>query len=205
MITIIDYGLGNIKAFANVYKYLDIPVRFARNAADLMSASKIILPGVGAFDHAMSSLKKSGMRQALDHLVLEKLVPVLGICVGMQILASSSEEGGLPGLGWIDGVVKKIEFSNLDKNEPLPHMGWNSIKLLNDKHPLLHGIEQIPYFYFLHSYYFACNQTSNVLATTHYGNDFSVIINKNNIYGIQCHPEKSHQAGITFLENFANL
>ncbi len=123
MIAIIDYGLGNVKAFANVYKYLDIQITIATQANDLKKASKVILPGVGAFDHAMQRLEKSGMRQFLDEMVLHRHVPVLGICVGMQMLAGSSEEGNLAGLGWLDGEVKRFTSSSLKNSMRLPHRG----------------------------------------------------------------------------------
>lgn len=205
MITIVNYGLGNIKAFANIYKRLDMPFKIAQTAAELSSASKIILPGVGAFDHAMKALEQSGMRPTLEHLALECSIPVLGVCVGMQMLAKSSEEGHLPGLGWIDGTVKKFDIAKLGPNEPLPHMGWNNISKVITTHTLFNELPNETYFYFLHSYYFVCHNSNNILATTHYGENFNCVINTGNIYGIQCHPEKSHQNGITFLKNFGNL
>ncbi|MFC1735905.1 imidazole glycerol phosphate synthase subunit HisH, partial [Candidatus Hydrogenedentota bacterium] len=127
MISIVDYGLGNVRAFANIYKTLNIPHLIAAKSADLENATKIILPGVGAFDHAITQLKESGMRESLDELVLQRKAPVLGICVGMQMLAHSSEEGSLPGLGWIDGEVKKLDASRLTHRPHLPHMGWNNV------------------------------------------------------------------------------
>ena len=126
MIAIIDYGLGNVRAFVNVYNKLNIPITIATECDGLKNATKVILPGVGAFDHAMERLEKSGMRQILDEIVLGRNVPVLGICVGMQMLARSSEEGNLPGLGWIDGVVKKMTPLNFHDTH-LPHMGWNNV------------------------------------------------------------------------------
>ena len=153
MIAIVDYGLGNILAFANMFKRLNIEARVARSAGELAGADKIILPGVGAFDHAMELLQASGMRDVLDELVLEKRTPVLGICVGMQILAKSSDEGRLPGLGWIDGKVRAFSATPAAKL-PLPHMGWN------DVHPvagqaLFAQMETDARFYFLHSFFFA--------------------------------------------------
>lgn len=204
MITIIDYGLGNIRAFANVYERLNIPVSVARRADDLKGATKIILPGVGAFDHAMSKLHHSGIRETLDQLVVDQQVPVLGICVGMQILARSSEEGILPGLGWIDGIVKKFDVSFLQSKTQLPHMGWNTIHPTN-LDPLLVNFGSGSRFYFLHSYYFHCHQQSDTIATTEYGIEFTSAVGNKNIYGVQFHPEKSHHWGIQLLKNFADL
>jgi len=204
MITIVNYGLGNISAFANVYKRLNIPVTIATHKEELQGASKIILPGVGAFDHAMTLLNNSGMRETLDELVLEKKIPVIGICVGMQILAKSSDEGILPGLGWIDGEVKKFDASLIKHKTRLPHMGWNTINPI-DSSNLLHGFNERSRFYFLHSYYFKCNDIRNEIANTEYGIKYSSAVQKENIYGVQFHPEKSHENGIQLLNNFANL
>jgi glutamine amidotransferase len=204
MISIIDYGLGNIRAFANVYERLNIPIAVARTADDLKAATKIILPGVGAFDHAMGQLNKSGMRETLDELVLDHQLPVIGICVGMQMLAQSSDEGMLPGLGWIDGPVKKFDASALNSKTHLPHMGWNTIHPDNTN-PLLADLNNNSRFYFLHSYYFQCNNPKDTIATTEYGIQFTSALNHKNIYGVQFHPEKSHQWGIQLLKNFAEL
>ena len=204
MITIIDYGLGNILAFINVYKRLNVPVNVAKNAVELAGSTKLILPGVGAFDHAMQLLKQSGMRETLDNLVLQQGVPVLGICVGMQILALSSDEGKLSGLGWIDGQVKKFDVSSLPHSTHLPHMGWNDIKPVT-AHPLFVGLEKDARFYFLHSYYFKCNNAEDVLAESEYGATFSCTVRHKNIYGVQFHPEKSHHYGVQLLKNFAEL
>lgn len=204
MIAIIDYGLGNVMAFANIYKNLDIPFKIAKYKDDLTMVTKIILPGVGAFDHAMQRLQESGMREAIDELVLEKKLPIIGICVGMQMLAKSSDEGNLQGLGWIDAKVKKFDKTLLDKNSPLPHMGWNSIKIARPN-ALMSEIDDEARFYFLHSYYFECNQSNECIATAFYGNDFTCIVNKQNIYGVQFHPEKSHHNGIKLLHNFGRL
>ncbi len=152
MIAIVDYGLGNVLAFANVYKGLNIPVTVARSAAELEPATKVILPGVGAFDHAMELLDASGMRVTLDRKALEERVPVLGICVGMQILAASSDEGRLTGLGWIDGRVRKFSLDGLTQKTRLPHMGWNDVKPRRAA-ALFRELENEARFYFLHSYY----------------------------------------------------
>lgn len=153
MIVIINYGLGNIRAFANVYKNLGIPFKIASKPDDLQEASKILLPGVGAFDSAMDSLQKSGMRESLDRLVLQNNIPILGICVGMQIMAFSSEEGSLPGLGWIDSIVKKFDSSILVHGTRFPHMGWNNVEPVGSNE-LFQNINVGARFYFLHSYYF---------------------------------------------------
>lgn len=203
MIGIIDYGVGNIKAFANIYKNFDIPFKIVKTVDDFEGVTKLILPGVGSFDHAMSSLQNSGMKDMLDELVLIKKLPVIGICVGMQMLAKSSDEGELSGLGWIDGFVKKFDKSKII-NGPLPHMGWNSLNIKEEK-TILSGLEKTPRFYFLHSYYFECTDKNDVLATATYGDEFDCVINHENIYGIQCHPEKSHHNGIKLLKNFGKL
>lgn len=205
MITIIDYGLGNINAFVNIYKKSDIRINVASKAEDLKNTTKIILPGVGAFDHAMSMLSESGMREKLDHLVLNENVPVLGICVGMQILAKSSEEGKLDGLGWINGKVKKFDTSKIIQQTQLPHMGWNDV-IPNSDQKIFNTIENKPLFYFLHSYYFECFDKKNSIATTDYaGTKFTCSVRSENIYGVQFHPEKSHNSGIQLLNNFASL
>ena len=204
MIAIVDYGLGNIKAFYNVFKKLNIPVIIANDSNAVKSASKIVLPGVGAFDHAMSRLNDSGMREILDELVLVKKKPILGICVGMQMLAKSSEEGALPGLGWIDGLVKKFDTSKLNQKTHLPHMGWNTIEP-NFQHPLLNEMDNTSRFYFLHSFYFEVSNPTDSLAKSTYGMTFTSAVSNNNIHGVQFHPEKSHANGIQLLKNFSNL
>lgn len=204
MITIIDYGLGNILAFVNVYNRLNIRVAVAKSANDLGNASRLILPGVGSFDHAMQQFNQSGMRHIVEQLVLKENKPVLGICVGMQMLAKSSDEGDLPGLGWIDGKVKKFDLSAMPPETNLPHMGWNDVIPVADNE-LFKGMEQDSRFYFLHSYYFDCNKQSNVLAVSDYGGNFSCAVRQGNVYGVQFHPEKSHHFGSQLLRNFAEV
>jgi glutamine amidotransferase len=204
MITIIDYGVGNIFAFQNVYKRLNIPTKIAKTSKDLDGSEKLILPGVGAFDYAMDRLNASGMRSKLDELVLDYKIPVIGICVGMQMMGNSSEEGISEGLKWIDGSILKFNEQLIEHRTKLPHMGWNDVTP-QKSHQLFNDLEENAIFYFLHSYYFKCNNPDDVLATSDYGISFSSAVNANNVFGIQFHPEKSHQYGEKLLHNFANI
>lgn len=204
MIGIINYGLGNIKAFANIYSKLGIPFVIAARGDDLKKVNKIILPGVGAFDHALQLLERSGMRPLLDEIALTQRMPVLGVCVGMQMMAYSSEEGVLSGLGWIPGVVRRFDPSKLTSATHLPHMGWNTVKPVIEN-GLLTGIDADSRFYFLHSYYFHCQRDDDLLAVTDYGGGFAAAVHFGNIYGVQFHPEKSHQWGVQLLKNFAEI
>jgi len=204
MITIIDYGVGNVFAFQNVFNRLNIPSKIAKSVDDLISVSKLILPGVGHFDYAMSQLNKSGMRDRLDELVLIEKIPVIGICVGMQMMAHKSDEGTVDGLCWIDGCVKKFDEATINHHTKLPHMGWNDVIPIKN-HPLYKGLEQEAIFYFLHSFYFKCSNQKNSISKTDYGINFSSSVQHDNVYGIQFHPEKSHSYGERLLENFAKL
>lgn len=204
MIHIVDYGLGNIQAFMTMFKRLGVEALRATNAAELAGASKLIIPGVGAFDHAMELLDQSGMLPTLEALVLNDRRPVLGICVGMQILASSSEEGKLPGLGWVPGRVRSFRSERRSVDLPLPHMGWNDVQVRAGA-PLFEKLEDDARFYFLHSFYFECDDPSHVAATASYGLDFDCAVSVDNIHGVQFHPEKSHHFGAQLLKNFAEL
>jgi glutamine amidotransferase len=204
MITIVDYGLGNIRAFLNVYRRLNIGAKTATSGSDLQDATKVILPGVGAFDHAMERLTASGMREALDDLALRRRVPILGVCVGMQILGRESDEGRLPGLGWVDGRVRTLTSLMPAAPLPVPHMGWNDVRPVASNR-LFDGLESAPRFYFLHSYYFECDRAADAIAVADYGADFACAVNAGKVYGVQFHPEKSHHFGATILKNFAEL
>lgn len=204
MIHIIDYGLGNVQAFVNMYKRLGVEAVRAKSADDLKDAKKLILPGVGAFDHAMGLLNASGMREPLERLVIQQAVPVLGICVGMQILAESSDEGVGPGLGWIKGRVRSFESNENSATLPMPHMGWNDVTCTLPS-PLFKDLNKDARFYFLHSYYFECVDSKNTAARAFYGFEFDCAVENGNVFGVQFHPEKSHHWGAALLKNLADL
>jgi glutamine amidotransferase len=204
VIAIVDYGSGNIQAIANIFGRLNVAYRLANQPDQLADAEKILLPGVGAFDQAMGALEASGMRRALDESVIDHKKPVLGICVGMQLLAKSSEEGAAHGLGWIDAEVKRFDHSIVGKATQLPHMGWNTVQPLRSD-PLFDGVEMENGYYFLHSYYVACHRADDSLAATEYGATFTSAVRHENVYGVQFHPEKSHQNGVQLLKNFASI
>ena len=203
LIAIANFGLGNVKAIETAYKRLNITVKIANTTDDLKEGSKIILPGVGSFDWAMQKLEKSGLKSCLDELVLDKKVPVLGVCVGMHLMAKSSDEGQCAGLGWIDADVKKLATKQNAHEFGLPHMGWNNAApaIPNE---LFSNIDN-QRFYFLHSYYFNPSNNKNVLSYTDYSQKFASAIKRDNIYGVQFHPEKSHNWGLALLKNFAML
>ncbi len=203
MIGIIDYGLGNVQAFAEIFRREGYDVSPARSAHDIERSDKLVLPGVGAFDWAMTRLGSSGMREALDHAVLVEKRPVIGICVGMQMMADSSEEGRLPGLGWIPGKVRKLPLQHIRRPVLLPHMGWNDVVALGDQE-LLRDISE-PRFYFLHSYVVSPVDEESIIARADYGVSFAAAVRRGNIYGTQFHPEKSHDWGVRLLRNFASL
>lgn len=203
MIAILDYGLGNIRAFANIYHTLGIPHVVADTPDKVKSASKIILPGVGAFDYAMDKLNASGLREPLEARVVGDRIPVLGICVGMQMMADASEEGVKLGLSWIPGTVRKIRLPEGKPNAMLPHMGWNTV--MPGSHRLFSGMGERPEFYFLHSYYFECSDPADSIAAVDYHTQLTCAVAKSNIHGVQFHPEKSHRNGTALLANFARL
>lgn len=204
MIRIVDYGVGNIQAFLTMFKRLGVPAERARSAPELGDATRLILPGVGSFDHAMELLNRSGMRETLEAMVLGRQVPVLGVCVGMQMLAAGSDEGALPGLNWVPGRVRALVSQPAAAKLPMPHMGWNDLQVRPGAR-LFAGIEQPQRFYFLHSYYFDCEDKANVAATATYGLEFDCVVSRGHIHGVQCHPEKSHHFGAQLLKNFAEI
>ena len=204
MIGIIDYGSGNVQAIATIYKNLNIDYLIISDPGDLKKANKLVLPGVGAFDATMQQLIDSGLRDELNNLVINKKVPILGICVGLQVMGFGSDEGDLQGLGWIPGTVKKFNINKIESKPKLPHMGWNTIIDIQ-KHNLFKGIDNEFGFYFVHSFYFECESKDNILATSNYGTDFASSIYSDHIIGTQFHPEKSHGNGVLLFKNFAQL
>lgn len=205
MIRIVDYGVGNTEAFMTLFKHLGLEAERANTPESLDGASRLILPGVGHFDHAMQRLNDSGLRPKLEKLVLEMKIPVMGVCVGMQMLAEGSEEGILPGLGWIPGRVRSFARNLHLSRLPMPHMGWNDLQPRNGAKLFSQGFEGLPQFYFLHSYYFDASNKDDVAATANYGMDFDAVVSHGHIHGVQCHPEKSHRWGKQLLKNFAEL
>ena len=199
MIGIIDYGLGNIKAFCNVYKDLGVDLKIIDDQKKFSKdIKKIILPGVGSFDEAIKKLKKKNFFNEIKNFCSNQENKILGVCIGMQILGKNSEEGEEQGLNLINGNILKF------KKIRSPHMGWNNIEVVK-KDLILKDISNDEYFYFLHSYYFQEEFKENVFGISKYEKDFTSIIKKNNIYGVQFHPEKSHKSGLIFLKNFNEI
>lgn len=200
MIYIINYGVGNLNSISNIIKKVGGESMIISDVSMLKHAKKIILPGVGAFDHAMKKLAEHGWTDELTDTVVNRKIPTLGICLGMQMLCKKSEEGILPGLGWIDAEVKKFSFSE-NLNLKIPHMGWNQVNVKKEN-PLIKNPEEEHRFYFVHSYHVVCNNNDDILGTTNYGIEFTSSVSHNNIYGAQFHPEKSHRFGMELLKNF---
>ncbi len=204
MISIIDYGSGNINAISNIYDKLKIPYDIVSTPKQLENSNKIILPGVGSFDHCMQKLNQSGLKDILNRKVLIEKTPVLGICIGLQLMAEKSEEGECSGLGWIKGEVKKFNKNIIIHKPKIPHMGWNTIKVVN-KAELFKGINLEKGFYFIHSYYIDTLNDENIMTTTVYGDVFVSGIYSSNIFAVQFHPEKSHSNGMKLLKNFSEI
>lgn len=200
-ITIIDYDMGNVGSILNMINFIGFKAKITNNPKEIMASDKIILPGVGSFDEGIKNLKKNKLIDIINEKVLIKKTPILGICLGFQLMTKSSEEGRLSGLGWLDANTIKFDST---KNR-IPHMGWNTINIQKN-HILLNKLnKKETKFYFVHSYYVACNNSSDILTTTNYGLEFTSSIQKENIFGVQFHPEKSHKYGIQLFNNFLKL
>ena len=201
MITIVDYGMGNVGSICNMFKRIGTAVEVTCDVDRIAAARKLLLPGVGAFDAAMSRIHECGLRDVLERKALQERIPVLGICLGMQLLTRSSEEGRLPGLGWVNATTRRFPMS---RDLPVPHMGWNLARPGTPSR-LTEGLGAEPRFYFVHSYYVRMEDESKAILTAAYGIPFHAALQDGNIYGAQFHPEKSHRFGMQLLRNFANL
>lgn len=204
MITIIDYGAGNIKSIQNMLKKIGVQSKLTNSAEEVLRAEKLILPGVGHFDYGIRQLRNSGLIECLEQKVLIEKVPLLGICLGAQMLGGKSEEGSERGLGWIDMDIVHFDVERIDKTYKVPNMGWNYISPAKDS-SLLEGLDDHARFYFVHSYHMNPKRADDVLAYTKYGYEFASAVSSDNIFGVQFHPEKSHKFGMQFLKNFASI
>lgn len=202
-IVIIDYSVGNLGSVLNMLKKVGATnVKCSNKESDILSANKIILPGVGSFDHGMSKLKENGIDLLLKQVSVEKNIQIMGICLGMQLLTEGSEEGELPGLGLINGRVKRFN-NEQNPHMKIPHMGWNVINPYKE-HYLLADLQKESRYYFVHSYYVECENSEDILMTSKYGKEFVSAFQKDNVIGCQFHPEKSHRFGIQLFRNFVN-
>lgn len=204
MIVVIDYGMGNLGSIANMFKKIGVPATVTSSHDAIIEATALILPGIGAFDTAMRNLEERQLIPVLQKKVLEERTPALGVCLGMQIMARSSEEGSLAGLGWVDATVKRFQPGDMTENRKIPHMGWNTVQTEKDS-SLFANFTETPRFYFVHSYYVLCNHKEDILGTTDYGIPFASALQRDNIFGVQFHPEKSHAFGMQLYKNFASI
>jgi imidazole glycerol-phosphate synthase subunit HisH len=204
LITIIDYDAGNLRSISNMLRVLGVRSQFTRDPLLLSRADKLILPGVGHFDYGMTQLKQSGLIPVLNELVLEKRVPILGICLGAQLLTRGSDEGSEPGLGWIEAETIRFDRSMLGSNLRVPHMGWADTEFASS-HPLFRGFNETPRFYYVHSFHLSCDSPETEFSWATHGYRFVSGIGRDNIWGVQFHPEKSHRFGKQLLKNFAEL
>jgi glutamine amidotransferase len=203
MIAIIDYGVGNLASIKNMIKKAGFESVLASDPDTLEKADKIILPGIGAFDHCMKKFNESGLRPLVTKKIKEEKIPLLGICVGLQMLMESSEEGTEPGLGWVSGKTVKFKKEKLGDLK-IPHMGWTDVQVTK-KTLLTEDLGEQPRFYFVHSYYVQPENKSDEMLSAFYGYEFTAAVNRENIYGAQFHPEKSHKYGMKILGNFSRL
>jgi len=203
MLAIINYGLGNLTSIQNMCRRIGVEAMITDDPVQIGRAERLILPGVGHFKKGMENLHASGLKQFLDRLVLEEKRPILGICLGAQLMTGHSEEGDVDGLGWVDADTIKFREETL-QGLKVPHMGWREI-IPAGNNPLWENLPAEPRFYFVHSYHFAFRQKDEVAATAVYGAEFVCAFRKGNVYGTQFHPEKSHKFGMKVLENFSKI
>ena len=201
MIVVVDYGMGNLRSVVHKLGKMGVEAMLSSRAEDIEEAEKLILPGVGAFGAGMGNLNAYGLVRVLNKKVLDEKTPILGICLGMQLFARRSEEGNTDGLGWIDAQVKRFDFKGDNKGLKIPHVGWNTLDQKKES-PLLAGVVAGQRFYFTHSYHLFSNCADDVVATTFNGYDFASVVQHENIFGVQFHPEKSHLRGIQLVKNF---
>ncbi len=203
-IVIVDYGMGNLHSVLYKIKKLNADVAISSNKTEIESATKIILPGVGHFAAGMKKINDLGLRDVLDKKALVEKIPVMGICLGMQLLTNFSEEGNAEGLGWIKAVTMHFDKDKIGGLK-IPHMGWNTVVKKNDPAGILNGTDNGSFYYFVHSYNVKCENDGNVLCKTTYGVEFDSGISNGNIFGFQFHPEKSHDSGLLLLKNFVGI
>ena len=202
MIVIIDYGMGNTASILNMIRRMGGDATISSDRKLIAEATALILPGVGSFDNAIDKLHASNLVSIIKQRVLYDRIPFLGVCLGMHLLFDSSEEGSLPGLGLIPGIVKRFDFEQLnDKTLKIPHMGWNNLNILNS-HPVFNNINENDHVYFVHSYHFEVKNNNNLLASVDYGGKITAAIAHENIIGTQFHPEKSQSVGLQIIKNF---
>ena len=201
MLTIIDYGIGNLTSIKNMLKRIGVDSVISHKLDDIESADKLILPGVGSFDYGMEQLNKSGLVEVINKKVVEQKTPILGICLGAQLFTDESEEGQVNGLGWIKGKTVSFDRSRLSSNQKIPNMGWTDVFGF-EKSKLFTNMFETPRFYFVHSYHLLIDNPDETMVMTNYGYDYVAGIEKGNILGVQFHPEKSHKFGMKILENF---
>jgi len=207
MISIIDCGMGNLGSISNILKYIGIDSQIITSAEEINEADKLILPGVGNWDNGMHKLRESELLDALHERVIADRIPILGICLGMQLMFESSEEGDLPGLGWVSGNVSRFNFdksADCKQKLRIPHMGWNIVSSVR-KSLLTDAFNEETRFYFVHSFHVNCTNPKHKLMTCNYGYEFVCAVNRDNIWGVQFHPEKSHKFGMNLMRKFAEL
>lgn len=203
-IIIIDYDMGNPGSIRNMLKYLGFQTAISADRQEIDNADKLILSGVGSFDEGMKNLTEGSLIEPLTKKVLIDKIPILGICLGMQLFTKSSEEGVMPGLSWIDARTVRFNFNGNNGNLKIPHMGWNSVTVEKSS-PLFKNVSDEPRFYFVHSYHLECKDREDILCRTVHGYEFTSAIARGNIYGVQFHPEKSHRYGMQIIKNFVEL